>query len=386
MKTTLYFRDGVINLPAGILPHLPRADGESLRVLISLADAPSATREETAARTGLSPEAVDRAIAFWRGAGILELRDAESSPGTTIPPTDQADSSLPAPAPDHITTAPVIPPQKADSRVAERAKEVKPRTRDKKSVGNVTVRRSSEDVTPEGTLPPEPNTLPKYTTEELKALMEKRRDLSAFLGECSNAFGKIFNTHEVNLILSLIDYLHLEDGYLLLLLAYCKKIGKRSLHYVQSLAFSLYDDGVTDIAALQECLKRREAAEEAEGKIRTLFGMKSRALTAKERKMIDTWINTYRYGQDVITRAYEITVDAIGEASVPYANSIMERWSASGLHTLAEIEASEAARRTKTVSPAMPGVSFDTNDFFDAALQRSFGDDYRPSRGEKKTP
>ena len=92
---------------------------------------------------------------------------------------------------------------------------------------------------------------------------------------------------------------------------------------------------------------------------------------------------TYQYGQDVITRAYEITVDAIGKPSLPYANSILERWAAAQLHTLEQIEKAEANREGHAV-PTAPGNSFDTDDFFDAALKRSFGEDFQPATKPSK--
>ena len=151
------------------------------------------------------------------------------------------------------------------------------------------------------------------------------------------------------------------------------------MRYAEKMAISLYDEGITTLPALQECLKQKEQMEEVEGKIRTLFGMSSRALTTKERKQINTWLFTHHYGMDVITKAYEIAVDAIGKSSIPYTNSILERWAVAGLRTLEEIQKAEEAR-TAPKTPASPGNSFDTDDFFDAALKRSFGDDYEPAK------
>jgi DnaD/phage-associated family protein len=225
--------------------------------------------------------------------------------------------------------------------------------------------------------------LPNYTTEELATLLEGRRELSALIDECSQVFGKIFNTHEVSRLLGLVDYLNLSGEYLLLLLAHCVKIGKKSLRYVESVAIALYDDGVTDVGALQQCLKMREQREEAEGKIRAMFGISNRSLTTKERKMIDAWLFEHKVDLEVIRLAYERTVDAIGKASVPYANSIVERWASEKLLTAEAILAAEAEREKQSAVTVTPGNSFDTHDFFDAALQRSFGEDYIPA-GEQK--
>ena len=126
---------------------------------------------------------------------------------------------------------------------------------------------------------------------------------------------------------------------------------------------------------MDEAIRVAEAMHTFEGEVRTLFGMKSRALTTKESKMLSAWIS-FGYGIDVVRLAYEMTVSATNEPSVPYANAILERWHADGLRTLAEIQAALEAEREKKAGGAKSEQvgSFDTDDFFEAALKRSFSD------------
>ena len=190
------------------------------------------------------------------------------------------------------------------------------------------------------------------------------------VNEAQNIWGKVFNPYEAQLLVGLSDYLRLDDEYILLLLAHSKRIGKKSLREVERYALRLVDDGVTDAAALEEFVKRTEARRTLQGKIRAMFGLGSRSFTAKENAMLDNWIS-YGYGEDIIRRAYEITVGAINEPSLPYANSILERWHSEGLDTAAQIDAKLDAEREKKGQAVMTG-SFDTDDFFEAALKRSF--------------
>jgi DnaD/phage-associated family protein len=309
------------------------ADGDALKVLMFITAGGNPSKEKIAKEIGCDVAQVSQAILFWCEEDILSI-DKSSDRKKTAEPSENNTPSKPA-----VKTV--------DSAAA---------------------------------VTPAPASLPHYTTEELVTLLESRRELAALVDECTRVFGKVFSTHETSILLGIVDYLNVDGEYLLLLLAHCAKIGKKSVRYVEKFAFSLYDDGITTPAALQECLKKKEEMEEVEGKLRTLFGMNSRALTTKERKLIDTWLFTYRYGMDIITRAYEITVDAIGKSSIPYTNSILERWAAADLHTLAEIDAAEQARTTAGQAKLTPGNSFDTDDFFDAALKRSFGEDYEPGK------
>ncbi len=344
MKIKFHYGDGVLNLPAEVVAILPRADLEALRVLLCLAGAAGSEvdREALLRESGCDERQLEAALAFWRGTGLIELDapsgragKAKRSKGTEGLPTPQAD----------------------------------PKTEPRDEAPQVIVRPSA-------------TALPVYTTEELAALLERRRELTALVDECSHAFGKTFtNAHEIGQLIGLSDYLGLEDEYIVLLLAHCAKIGKKTMRYVVSTAVSLYDDGITDTASLQQCLKAREEREAMQGQLRAMFGMGSRALTAKEKKMFDTWTTVHGFSTEAIRIAYEKTVNATGKASVPYANSILERWAAAGLKTVEQINEAEAAYE-QSKGGAVAGNSFDTDDFFDAALQRSFGEEYSPSTKE----
>jgi DnaD/phage-associated family protein len=92
--------------------------------------------------------------------------------------------------------------------------------------------------------------------------------------------------------------------------------------------------------------------------------MKDRELTTREKKFIEKWVMTFGYGMDVIKKAYEKNADATTDPTPAYTNAILERWNKEGLKTLAEIESAENQK--------LPGEgSFDTDDFFEAALKRS---------------
>lgn len=220
--------------------------------------------------------------------------------------------------------------------------------------------------------------LPNYTSTEIGDLLEARANMRALVDEAQRVLGKMFSPGEINILVGLTDYLAMDDESILLLLAYCKKIGKTNLRSIEKLAFDLSDLGVKNASAMEAELRRREAVHSLEGEIRSMFGLKDRELTSKESKFLNAWVS-FGYGSDVIRLAYEITVDATGSASFPYANTILEKWHAENLNTPAEINVFLEAEKAKRAGdgkkkpadrPAM--TSYDTDDFFEAALQRSF--------------
>lgn len=362
MGIKIQYDTSVISVPGKITDLLDRASGNDLRVLLTLCESPdlckscgdSTSAEALAAMLDISPSDVDASIAFWRGAGVI------------VPDSKSKRAKRTATA--QITEAPAEQAAPAPTPVKAEAPAVSDKTRK--------VARRDE--------------LPAYTTEQLTALLEERADTAEYINECQRLWGKMLNTHEINILLGLVDYLGLEWEYILLLLAHCMKTQERrgvrkSFHYVEKTAFAFYDEGVCDILALEERIRRAEMMAETEGKLRTLFGMGARALTPRETKYFATWLYEFKYDMDVIRLAYEVTVDTKGAFNISYMNSVLANWNRDGLRTPEDIQKAMDAFREEKESKKQPkvqkgskqdGGSFDTDDFFAAAVRRSLGDDF----------
>lgn len=214
--------------------------------------------------------------------------------------------------------------------------------------------------------------LPAYSSTELAELIEKRHITAEFINEAQRVVGKIFNTHEINILVGMVDYIGFDEASVIIILSYMAKQGKKSLRYAEQLAFSLYDEGITDLSSLQEKLYKMEEYSKVEGKVRSMFGMTGRSLTTKEKKFLRSWIETMGFDIDCIRLAYDITVDATHSPAPAYTNSILEKWYSEGLTTYESIKAAEDARSAAKKAEKLEDRSFDTDEFFAAALKRTF--------------
>ena len=231
----------------------------------------------------------------------------------------------------------------------------------------------------QGTL--SPSNVGVRPADELSSIVD-RRLLGELVDECQKLLSHTFNQTEISVIAGLCEDYCLDGAYILSLLAYCKEIGKGSVKYMEKTALSLIDSGVETLAALDEYLKRRRTSAGFESEVRRLFGVGSRALTKKEIAYCTEW-QSYGYGIDVVGLAYDITVNATGKASFAYAGKILSSWYGAGAKTLAECEALQE-KTFEERSPKKPVSvpkkketpelqSFDTEDFFKKALERSYG-------------
>ena len=308
------YGQGVIVLPEAVNSALSSAKKTDIIVLITLLSDTSADVTALAEKCSVSEDAVEKAIAFWRGAGILAFEQEE---------------------------APV-----KEEKTAEKPKKIGKR----------------EDL----------GTLPNYSSSEIAGMVENDREVALMIDECERALGKMLRVGEIAKIIALRDYLGFSPDYITTLCTYCAQIGKNSVRYLETTAISLYDDGITDKETLEEHLRKAQEKHDLEVQIRSLFGMNmTRALTTREKKFIESWTQTMGFGIEVIKIAYEITIDKINEPSLNYANAILESWNASGLKTEEEVRAQMAAEAETKGEPAA-GKSFDSTDFFEAALRRSY--------------
>ena len=313
-------------LPRAVEPLLADADAADLRVLIyaALRDADGEDFEpkDAAEALALTESEVRSSVKFWRGAGLLGV--------SRRPAAEKADAAVQAAAADV--------PAPADKPLRNKAPM-------------------------------------QLSGAELCRVAKENADFSDLLHAAQQTAGWIFNESEIGIVASLYASLHLPGEFILNLIGYyvCKK--EMPLRYVEKVAYDLCDKGITTPAALEEWLRRREESETHEGIVRRLFGLGQRTLTEKERAAVDSWFGLLGYGEDMVRAAYEKTVNTIGKASIAYASSILRAWHEAGYKTPADVEAAKGAKRAKPAAKSgKQPQSFDTEDFFEKAIRRSYGE------------
>ncbi len=298
---------------------LPECDETKLKVLLAVLAEPSFDEDELCERLDVTKKSFAAALSFWEERGVWKKGTA------------------------------------AKKSTAAKAKKD----------GNVTVLNKALTRASE---------LPHYTADEIADYIESNADMEDLLMGCQQTIGKIFNKAEVEVVVGLKDYLKLDDDYIMLLFSHCVKMGKKSLRYIEKLAVGFFDDGILAYDELDEHLTSIEEAFRLEHKFRSLFGIGRRALTKKEKDAFERWVGKWKMPFGLVERAYEITVENTGGASVPYCSAILEKWYACGYTTVEEVDAAIAEYRIDRDGAKDKKGSFETDDFFEAALRRSYGD------------
>ena len=323
IQIKLNYGTDLVVLPLSTLALIDKAKKFDIKVLLLLASSEKYREakylSKIASELGCEESDVETSIAFWNGAGVLNITNASENK--------------------------VESPKKAIEKNEE---------------NNVTIAKRVK-VTE----------LPQYTSAELNALLKKHTNIVSLIDECQNILGKIFTASEIKVLMGLVDYLGLDHDYILVLMHHSARKEIKSMRYIEKMAVSCLDEGYTEASVLQEALYAKEEVMDLENQIRNVFGMGSRKFTTKEKKQVENWISTYKFTLDILEKAYEITIGATNKPSIHYANAILEKWYSEGVRNMDDVDALIAKREEEK---GTEGSSFNVDDFFDAALKRSYSD------------
>ena len=250
--------------------------------------------------------------------------------------------------------------------------------------------------------PLRPCTEGREVTSAEAASIIRDRNLSAFLSTCQATVGREFNTRELTILTGLVNDLPFSEEYLLTLISYCLKKAKRfSFPYLEKVAYSMLDRELLTLEELNSYLIALDRFASEEWRLRRLFGIGERRLTKTEQDHFMRWTTEFGYGEEIIGIAYDIAVDRLGKISYSYIGKLLSRFHEAGCTSEDEVRAfldrerAEHALKpnsqhtgtpqpkkgdkkptaTAQKTPAEQATSYKADDFFAAALRRSFGDD-----------
>lgn len=386
MKLNLKYGYGVISIPAAVYPDLMPPDISYLYVLLAVCKNPALLQSSdtmipaVASECRLPEQLVGNAVAYWLDTGIFEKEpDATADTNTVIGNSASAMEDVQTMAASEEQTTP-------------------------QDAGHSTAEHTAENAEPAGKHGYA--ALPHYSEAELAEIISETNGLHQTLDECARIAGKMLSLSEREQLTALYTSYGMDGAYLLMVLTYCKTtLQKNSVAYAVRTALGFYDEGIRTEEELEAHIAAKERSHKMEYRIRNLFGIGERAFTKAEKQYIFDWTVTWNMSFEMISCAYEMTIEAIGKPRLNYVNKMLQRWHEAGLNTLEAVRADAAEFRAKhppkeyaaqggaslphaengksgtaqTKSGSAPSASYDIDEFLELAMKRSFdGDDTKP--------
>lgn len=190
---------------------------------------------------------------------------------------------------------------------------------------------------------------------EVNALLREDKHFAGLAAELEKARGSVLSPSEREILAYLCGSLELTPEYLLVAAAYCRDRGKKKMSYLEKMVAGWLEEGIDTYEKAEVHIRRLTRQEDDEGRIRRLFGLPERALTAREKACINRWCGEYMTPDALIKLAYDRAVEATGKVSFAYIDKVLAAWTAKGITT---VEAAEA-ERTAAQKAAAGEYSFD---------------------------
>ena len=190
---------------------------------------------------------------------------------------------------------------------------------------------------------------------EINTMLREDKQFAALAAELETARGSVLSPSEREILAYLFGSLELSPEYLLVAAAYCREKGKKKLSYLEKMVAGWLEDGIDTYEKAESHIQRLTRQEDDEGRIRRLFGLPERALTAREKACVNRWFGEYMTPEALMKLAYDRAVEATGKVSFAYIDKILAAWAAKGITT---VEAAEA-ERTAAQRAAAGEYSFD---------------------------
>ena len=184
---------------------------------------------------------------------------------------------------------------------------------------------------------------PVYSENDVLQTMQSDISFRALYGEVQRRLGRVMNTEELKILLSMVRYLGLPADVICILVSYCQERARQrggqrnpSLRIIEKEAYFWAEQGIDTTEAAAAYIQRQNVYHSRLSALTRLLQIRGRNLTVAEEKYARQWLEM-GFADDVITMAYERTCLNTGGLNWAYMHKILLRWKEAGFKTAADV-------------------------------------------------
>ncbi len=185
--------------------------------------------------------------------------------------------------------------------------------------------------------PPAEDRPPHVSAAEVARALEMNPAMKDTISMAEQMLEKPLSSREITAIYNLMDWYGMDSALVLMLLEYCISQGKKNFSYIEKTAQGWNRDGITDIKSAEAVIKRATDERRFQGRCKKIFGLE-RAFTVSELKYLNSWRSELGFSPEMVSRAYDITVNNTGKLAFAYMNRILQSWHEKGVRRPADIK------------------------------------------------
>ena len=195
------------------------------------------------------------------------------------------------------------------------------------AIGKAVPKSEVQDVTPVAIQ----KATPSKTTKKTSKSQEDLRELY-FVAE--QYVGKPLTVSEIKKINYFFDTLGFSTDLIEYLIEYCVENGHRTFRYIESVALSWSDAGISTV---EDAKLNTSNYNKSYFSILNAFGIKGRNPAPVEMEYMKKWLEEYNFALEVVLEACNRTIANTHKPDFKYTDSILKNWNANGVTNLADI-------------------------------------------------
>lgn len=284
--------DGVFAVPDLAADCLKLASGKAVKLLLYILKNKSLDESlaEMGKAVGITEEDAEDAVSYWQQVGVILSDNASSE---TVRQTDAAKEPMPA--------------VKSASEISA------PRAREK----------ASKMMSP----------------AEISERAESSDEIKFLFSAAEATLGKVLTYTEQRTLIWLHDYYGTASDLLLMIMDFAVSQNKASVGFIEKIASQWHENGIATHEQAEREILRMQNYYSLEGQVSARLGL-DRTLTPTERRFVSEWASK-NINIELISYAYERTVDTIGKVKFSYMNTILTDWYGKGFFTPSDVKKSE---------------------------------------------
>lgn len=210
-----------------------------------------------------------------------------------------------------------------------------------------------------------------YTADDILAFTQSEA-ATELLFITERYLGRTLTSTDIDTILYFYDGLGFSTDLIEYLVEYCVSKGHTSIRYIEKVALSWAEDGITSV---EQAKQASNLHSQTYFTVMRALGITGRNLVPAETAFIDKWKNTYGFSSELISEACQRTIQATHQPSFEYTDSILTNWLKKDVKSpadIARLDAEFQSRRKPSSAANNASANTSAKNKFNNFEQRSY--------------
>lgn len=185
---------------------------------------------------------------------------------------------------------------------------------------------------------------PKKTPAKAPSRRNSQSQMKQLYFVAEQYLGRTLTVNDIQKINFFYDSLQFTPDLIEHLIEYCVDNGNKNMRYIEKVAMSWSDEGVTTVEAAKEHTASHNKNTYI---VLNAYGIKGRGPASIELDFIRRWYDEYGFSTEIIVEACNRTIENTHQPDFKYTETILKNWFSKGVKSLTDITLLDAAYKQK---------------------------------------